>query len=120
MRMPVDNVLTILLGALLSRVVVGASPAIGTFSACFVIIILYRFFAGMSVFSKIFGKVVKGESVLIYKNGTLQKRNMRSCMVTEEDLMEEIRINSNLGSLTEVESAHVERNGEISVVKKQQ
>jgi uncharacterized membrane protein YcaP (DUF421 family) len=118
MRMPVDNVLTILLGALLSRAIVGASPFIATIASGFVIIVLYRICVGLSVFSKLFGKVVKGNSLLIYKDGVMLKENMKAAMITEEDLIEEVRINSNLGSLDDVEVAHVERNGEISVVKK--
>lgn len=118
MRMPMDNVIAILLGALLSRAIVGASPFIATVASGLVIVILYRICAGLSVFSKLFGKIVKGSGELIYKDGVMLKETMKRCMVTEEDLIEEVRINSNLGSLHEVETAYVERNGEISVVKK--
>jgi uncharacterized membrane protein YcaP (DUF421 family) len=118
MRMPMDNVITILLGALLSRAIVGASPFIPTIASGFTIIILYRICAGLSVFSKLFGKVVKGKEEVIYKDGNMIKDTMNKCMVTEEDLLEEVRINSNLGSLEDVETAYVERNGEISIVKK--
>jgi uncharacterized membrane protein YcaP (DUF421 family) len=118
MRMPMDNVITILLGALLSRAIVGASPFMATIASGFTIIILYRICAGLSVFSKLFGKIVKGKEELIYKDGMMIKKSMNKCMVTEEDLIEEVRINSNLSSLREVETAYVERNGEISIVKK--
>src|SRR4051812_16011228 len=91
MRMPMDNVLTILLGALLSRAIVGASPFIATVLSGFTIIILYRICAGLSVFSKLFGKVVKGKETLIFKDGKMLKENMKACMVTEKDLIEEIR-----------------------------
>ncbi|HKC66959.1 MAG TPA: YetF domain-containing protein [Bacteroidia bacterium] len=120
MHMPVDNVMTILLGALLSRAIVGASPFIATVISGFVLVVLYRICTGMGVFSKLFGKIVKGSSILIYQNGKMIKENMVTAMVTEEDLMEEMRVNSNLGSLEDVETAHVERNGEISIVKKKE
>jgi uncharacterized membrane protein YcaP (DUF421 family) len=119
MRMPLDNVITILLGALLSRAIVGASPFFPTIASGFVIVILYRIFAGLSVFSKLFGKLVKGKGVLIYKDGELFKDRMTKCMVTKEDLIEELRINSNLGTLDEAKAIYIERNGEISVVKKE-
>jgi len=118
MHMPMDNVITILLGALLSRAIVGASPFIATIASGFMIIVLYRLCAALSVFSKRFGRAVKGKEELIYKDGIMIKDNMNKCMVTEEDLIEEARINSNLGSLKDVETAYVERNGEISIVKK--
>jgi uncharacterized membrane protein YcaP (DUF421 family) len=118
MRMPMDNVITILLGALLSRAIVGASPFIATVASAFMIIVLYRICAELSVYSKLFGKIVKGREEPIYKNGVMLKDNMKKCMVTEEDLIEEVRINSNLDSLNDVEAAYVERNGKISIVKK--
>jgi uncharacterized membrane protein YcaP (DUF421 family) len=118
MRMPMDNVITILLGALLSRAIVGASPFIATILSGFTIIILYRLCAGLSVFSKLFGKIIKGKGEIIYQEGKMIKDVMKKCMITEEDLNEEVRINSNLDSLNKVETAYVERNGEISIVKK--
>lgn len=118
MRMPLDNVLTILLGAVLSRAIVGASPFIATIVSGGVIVLLYRLCSGLGVFSKIFGKIVKGEEVVIYKNGRLMHENMKRCMVTEKDMVEEVRINGNLDSFDKVETMYVERNGEISVVKK--
>jgi len=120
MRMPMDNVITILLGALLSRAIVGASPFIATIASGFTIVILYRLCSSFSVLSKLFERIVKGKEKLIYKNGTILKDNMKRCMVTEEDLIEEVRINSNLSSLQDVETAYVERNGEISIVKKKE
>lgn len=118
MHMPVDNVLTILLGALLSRVIAGASPAIATFASAFTIVILYRICAWLAVINKSFGRLVKGKELLIYKNGQMIRQNMNKAMVTEKDLAEEIRINANIDSLKNVESAYIERNGEISIVKK--
>ena len=119
MRMPMDNVITILLGAVLSRAIVGASPFISTLVSGAVIVILYRLFAGITVFSKLFGKIVKGKETLIYKDGKLLKENMISCMVTEEDVIEEVRIKSNLDSLDKVKTIYVERTGEMSIVKKE-
>jgi len=118
MHMPLDNVITILLGAILSRAVVGASPFIATITSGAVIVILYRLCSGLSVFSKLFGRLVKGREMIIYKDGSMQKKNMERCMVTEEDMQEEIRINANIDTFDKVKEMYVERNGEISVVKK--
>ena len=119
MRMPMDNVITILLGALLSRAITGASPFIATVLSGLVIIVLYRLCATLSVFSKVFGKIVKGEDMLIYKDGKMLTDNMERCMVTEKDLIEEVRLKVNTASLDKVDSVYVERNGELSVVKKE-
>lgn len=119
MRMPLDNVITILLGAVLSRAIVGASPFIPTIVSGAIIVVLYRLCAGMAVFSKLFGKLVKGNEELIFKDGELLKENMKRCMVTEKDVIEEMRINGNVDSLDKVKTIYVERNGEISIVKKE-
>lgn len=119
MRMPLDNVITILLGAVLSRAIVGASPFVPTIISGGIIMFLYRLCSGLAVFSKRFGQAVKGDEQIIYKDGKLLKENMKRCMVTEKDVMEEMRINSNLDSLDKVKTIYVERNGEISIVKKE-
>src|SRR4051812_6447765 len=73
MHMPLDNVITILLGAVLSRAIVGASPFIATITSGAVIVVVYRLFAGLCFYSKRFGRIVKGSDEVIYKNGQLQK-----------------------------------------------
>lgn len=119
MRMPLDNVLTILLGALLSRAIVGASPFFPVIISSLVIVLLYRLFAGLAFFSKLFGRAVKGDVTLIYRKGNFLHENMKHCMVTEKDIMEEVRIKANLDSLEEVQAVYVERNGEMGIIKKE-
>lgn len=118
MRMPLDNVLTILLGAILSRAIIGASPFLPTICAAFTLTLLYRFVAGLGYYSKWVGSLVKGKSRVLYQNEMMIQNNMKSSMITEHDLMEGMRINGNIDSLNEVEKIYEERNGEISVIKK--
>jgi uncharacterized membrane protein YcaP (DUF421 family) len=119
MRMPIDNVLTILLGAILSRAVTGASPFFPTILAGALIVVLYKICSWLSVYSHAFGKLVKGEEKTIYVDGKLLKESMKKCMVTEKDLHEELRINVNLDSFEKIDRIYLERNGEISVVLKE-
>jgi uncharacterized membrane protein YcaP (DUF421 family) len=119
MKMPLDNVLTILLGAILSRAIVGASPFLPILCSSLVLTILYRIFGGLAYYSKWFGKIVKGKSQVLYKDKKLMEDNMKKSMITYHDLMEGIRTNSNLDSLEKVDTVYEERNGELSVIKKE-
>jgi uncharacterized membrane protein YcaP (DUF421 family) len=116
---PFDHVISILLGAILSRAVVGASPFVPVITASCVIVLLYRAFGWMSVKSDTFGRIIKGDSVLIYKEGKWLHDNMRACMITEKDFMESIRTEGNSASIEEVKLAYIERNGRISIVKQE-
>lgn len=117
-KTPFDSVITILLGAVLSRAVVGASPFLSTVAASAVIVIIHRLFATLGFYSNAFGKLVKGEPKLLYKDGKLHEDHMRSCMITRKDIEESVRLNSNLKSVEEAAEIYAERDGQISVIKK--
>jgi len=119
MSMPFDNVITILLGAILSRAIVGASPFFSTIAAGATIAVLHRACAWIGLYSDRFGKIIKGDAVLIYEKEKLIEENMKKCMVTKKDLIEEIRLNSNTESFEHIKKIYVERDGQISIVKKQ-
>lgn len=119
MKMPLDNVLTILLGAILSRAIVGASLFFPIFCSSLALTLLYRLFGGLAYYSKWIGKMAKGSSQLLYQDEKLIEENMKKSMITPQDLMEGVRINSNVDSLDKVKTVYEERNGEISVIKKE-
>jgi uncharacterized membrane protein YcaP (DUF421 family) len=116
--MPFDNVIVILLGAILSRAVVGASPFIPTICASLVIVLLHRLFAIIAMYSHGFGKLIKGEERVLYENGKLNDPHMRSGLISKRDLIEGLHLNGNIDTLDDAKSVFLERNGEISVVKK--
>jgi uncharacterized membrane protein YcaP (DUF421 family) len=120
MRMPLDNIITVLIGAVLSRVIVGASPFIPTVIASAVIVLTHRIFAFMGLYNSTFDTLIKGKSRLLYKNGVLNRKMMKKSLLDEKDITEGVRINSNLESIEETESIYLERDGQISVVKKNQ
>jgi len=114
---PFDHVIGILLGAVLSRAVVGASPFWATIVAACVIVLLHRLFAWISMHSRGFGKLIKGESKPLFKEGTIIRENMSQCLISDNDLMEGIRESGNVESLNEIKAAYIERDGKISVIK---
>lgn len=120
MRSPFDNVISILIGAVLSRAVVGASPIGSTLMASLLIALLHRLFAWIAIYSDAFGRLIKGDARLLYEDGKFHEKNLRKSLITEKDFQEGLRTNANVDSLTQVKSAYVERDGSISVVKKEE
>jgi uncharacterized membrane protein YcaP (DUF421 family) len=117
MRSPFDIVITILLGALLSRPISGIIPFWSGISSAITIVLMHKLFAWISLRSETFSKFTKSEPMLLYKNGKHFRENMKRCMITEKDLLEEVRIEGSVNSLDEIDSAYMECNGKISVVK---
>lgn len=115
-----DNAMTVLIGAVLSRVVVGASPFWPTVFAAFALALMHRLFAWLSLDHKTIGKIVKGSPRVIYENGKFNRKNMRNSLISERDFMEGVRKECNTESLAEIDKAYVERDGRISVIKKKQ
>jgi uncharacterized membrane protein YcaP (DUF421 family) len=72
----------------------------------------------LSFYNHIAGRILKGNELILYKNGKYFEDNMRYGMVTKEDILSEIRLNGNLDSLEKVDSIFLERHGKISVIKK--
>src|SRR6202000_2248848 len=59
-RTPLDNIITILLGAILSRAVVGASDFVPVMICCFVIVSLHRLFGWLIARSPDFSRWIEG------------------------------------------------------------
>jgi uncharacterized membrane protein YcaP (DUF421 family) len=118
LRTPLDNIIGILLGAILSRAVVGASAFVPVIITCFVIVILHRCFGWLISHSKPFGKVVEGNKILLYQDGDFIKENMEKALVCQEDIMQGVRKSALTENMDTIDKIYMERNGEISAIKK--
>ena len=113
-----DNVIIIMLGAILSRGVVGASSFFPVVISGLTMVLMTRIISILSIYNKAFGKLVKGQSRSLFKNGTINTLNLHKSLLSENDLMESIRKEGNTTSLEDIEEAFLERDGTISVIKK--
>src|SRR5258706_15329733 len=86
-----DNVLVIMLGAVLARGVVGASPFFSTVAASAVMVIIHKILALLAMKYTWVGKIVKGIHRSLYKNGKMNLKNMRIATISKDDLMEGVR-----------------------------
>lgn len=118
LRAPLDNIVLVLLGSVLARAVVGASPFIPTLFSGLIIAILHRLFAIVSLHFPAFGKLTKGEKILLYQSGKPLKPHLSKGLISEEDVMEEVRLRALTNSLEEIDAIYMERNGKISSIKK--
>jgi uncharacterized membrane protein YcaP (DUF421 family) len=118
MQSPFDNTIVILLGAILSRTVVGASEFIPTVSASLVIALMHRIFAWIGIRNKRFNRLIKGRKITLYKDGKLLDKSLERALVNEDDLTESVRTNLHEEGLDKIETAYMERSGKINVIKK--
>ena len=113
-----DICVTIILGAVLARAIVGASPFIPTVIASFALVIVHKIIGAISVTNQMISHLVKGVPHSLYKDGKLNDKNLRRCLLSYGDIMEEVRLTLHQNSLDNIEEIFMERNGEISLIKK--
>jgi uncharacterized membrane protein YcaP (DUF421 family) len=113
-----DNILVIMLGAILARGVVGASPFFSAVAAAAVMVVVHKILAFLAMKHVWVGMIVKGYRRSLYKNGQFNLKNMRITSISKDDLMESVRLDINSDNLDEVKEVHIEKNGQISVIKK--
>ena len=115
---PLDNIITIMLGAVMSRAVVGASDFMPVMAASAVLVLIHRFFAYLMVHHPGFSRLIAGEKMLLFKEGNFIERNMDRAQVCKEDILQEVRKAALTEDLHSIEKIYIERNGEVNSVKK--
>jgi uncharacterized membrane protein YcaP (DUF421 family) len=116
-RTAMDMVIVIMLGSVLSRIVVGASPMIPTLVACLVFVLVHRLLAILSCGNDFVGMLVKGEKISLYKKGVKNEEHLRKAMISKKDLQEGIRLKANQEGFEGIDEIFLERTGEISIIK---
>lgn len=118
MKSPFDNIIVILLGAILSRALVGASEFLPTVASATVIAVLHRLGAWIGTLNLRFGVLIKGQKIVLFDQGKLNHENMRRALVSESDLYTSLRNTMNVETFDSIERAYMENNGQISFVRK--
>lgn len=115
-KSPFDLCVAVLLGAVLSRAVVGASPFWPVIAAAALIVVLHRCFALASCRWEWFDALINGRPRILVKDGVVDPQSMRRALVTMRDLEEAIRRKTGTESVDIVAQAVLERNGKITIV----
>ncbi|MFD0793970.1 DUF421 domain-containing protein [Mucilaginibacter litoreus] len=113
-----DTIIQIIFGAVLSRAIVGASPFWSTVGACLAMVILHRALAWLITKRKWVDKFIKGDREVLFENGRIHEQNLRKCLMTQDDLMSDVRLKANTEDYNDVDKIYRENTGELSVVKK--
>jgi len=115
----VDTIIILLIGAILSRGIVGATPFFSTVVSAIVILFIHNLMTRLSLYNAWVQRCIDGRSYLLYKNGSFIRENMKKANVSEKDVYEELHLQCQLGALDEIKEVYLERTGEISFVKKE-
>ncbi len=113
-----DNIIVILLGAILSRAVVGASPFFPIVFSCLVIVLLHRVISLIKIKAASHVRWLEGKKIILYRNGNFLKDNMAKALVTREDVLRGVRLTAGTDDLSGIQCIYMEANGEISVTRK--
>ena len=113
----IDIVLSIVIGSNLSRALTGAAPFVETLIATAVLVLLHSLLIAASVRWPRLGHMLKGRGVRLVRDGEVDHAALRRHGIGEQDLQEALR-EAGLDDASKVREAYLERNGDISVLKR--
>ena len=113
-----DVLLAFVLGSVLSRGINGQAPFFMSLGASALLVILHRVIAALACRWSFFSRLVKGDAVVLVREGKALNEAMRRSDISADDLEENLRLNANLAQIAEVKEARLERSGQVSAVKK--
>lgn len=118
-RSPFDVVLSITIGAVLSRGITGQHPFFSCLGAAITLAFFHRLVAWLSYKSRMIHKLTEGDPVLLYNSGELYKHNLAKYNITEGSIIRALHKN-NQPDYKKVQSVWLETDGTISVVLKEE
>ncbi|GAB4093806.1 DUF421 domain-containing protein [Flaviaesturariibacter terrae] len=112
-----DTIITFLIGGILSRGVVGATPFFSCIAGAISILLANKALAKLSHFPA-FERLVKGSNRTLFAGGAFLEQELRRASVTEQDIREQLRVQLNTDDLGQVDRVFVEKSGKISFLRK--
>jgi len=109
-----DVILSIIYGSTLSRAINGSSAFFESIFAAFVLVLAHWIVSAIAFHFTQFESNIKGKSKILIRDGQLCHKNMQSLHITREDLASTLRLKCQMEKLDMVETACIERNGDIS------
>ncbi|MFJ1259776.1 DUF421 domain-containing protein [Cupriavidus sp. CuC1] len=113
-----DLCIMLLLGAVLSRAVVGATSMGAAVGASVVLVLMHRSVGWLSTRFSAFDRIVGGNPIDLLSKGTLDHDALARTEISERDLAANLRESLQTESLSGVDRIVVERDGKISFVRR--
>lgn len=114
-----DEIIIIMLGAILSRGVTGSVPFGTAVAGGAMMIAVHKLLAIGCIHSKKLAAFVEGRPVLLFSEGSIIEHNLARCSLSRDEFMESLRLSTNQTNLDCVEKAYMENNGSISFILKE-
>ncbi len=111
-----DAVLGFMLASALARAINGSAPFFPTLVMAFVLVMLHRALSALAFHSGWFGRLVKGREEKLVEAGEPLPEAMKRQKISDKDLLEEARLNGKITQLAEIQTAILERSGEVSII----
>lgn len=117
---PFEFILIFFLGGLMLTAIVADESSL-TNAFCQIIAVAFAHFclAALRNRSERVAKILDGTPLILMEAGTWRAQTMRNMRVQDDDVMEKAR-DQGLKKLNEIETAVLERNGEISILPKKE
>ncbi|MGZ8284905.1 MAG: DUF421 domain-containing protein [Allosphingosinicella sp.] len=109
-----DVIVGIVLGSIASRAITGNAPMVPALTAVAVVMVLHWGFSAVAVRWEFFGKVIKGRSRLLVKDGKVDEHELCAAHMTIRDLLVAAR-EQGVTEISKVSEARLERDGSVSV-----
>ena len=119
-KTPLDMVMIVIVGSLLSRSINGSGPLFGTIAAAFVVVVLHRLLEFLAYSFHPLGVAMKGAPGVVVEDGRYIEKTLRQNHITRNDVEEDLRLDGKTEDIAQVRVARVERSGDISFLYKKQ
>lgn len=113
-----DAIVAITFGSTLSRGLTGNSPFWPVIAACAVLAVVDLLLALASCRWHGFGSLIKGKSVLLVRQGIVDRSKMLANVISDHDLEQNMRLHGGLVDFDQVALATLESSGKISIMRK--
>lgn len=113
----IDILLSVIIGSNLSRTLTGGAPFLPTLAATALLVLLHRIATEVALRLPALGPILKGRTARLIRDGEVDQAALRRHAVGEHDLEAALR-GAGVLSADAVAEAWLERNGDISVIKR--